>query len=784
MKRICVIVESPAKCKKIESYLGSEYKCIASYGHLRELKSLQQIENFETFVPKFSNIQEEMKLKQIETLRTEISRSKEVILATDDDREGEAIAWHICQLFDLNIETTKRIVFHEITETSIKHAVSNPKTINMNIVNAQQARQMLDLLVGFNITPLLWKYISKQHVKSLSAGRCQTPTLQLVYDNYMDIKNQNTQLMHHITGYFTRFIIPFELNKSFESEEEVEDFLENSLDHEHVITVSDPKQSISAPPEPLITSSLQQLCSNELHFSPKDTMKYAQQLYENGYITYMRTDCKTYAQEFIQHSKEFILREYNDKKYINDQMDKDSKNGNGNGKTQILTQEAHEAIRPVSLFVKVSDLKDKVDSKAIKLYDVIWRRTLESCMSNSTAYYIIAKITTSTSYFFQYKSEQIHFLGWKIVSKKVEDNKLYHYLKTIKQESIVEYTKIVSTASLKNVKSHFTEARLIHLLEENGIGRPSTFATLIDKIQERGYVSKENIKGKTILCKEFVLEGDELTESEQQKIFGNENNKLVIQPLGILVIEFLKTHFHDLFQYDYTKQMEDELDLISQGKNEYSRVCKTCNEQIQDLISKLSNDDTTTVINKYEIKIDNLHSYIIGKYGPIIKKTEGKKVTFLKVKKDVDIKRLENGEYKIEDLLEDSSINEKCIGKFNGEDLIIKNGKYGMYASWGTNKKSLQECGNKPIDSLQYIEIIRILEKDTLLNPDCPLKMIRKITDEISIRNGKHGDYIFYKNKKMKKPQFLKLNGFPGDYKTANINIFLEWIKTTYKIVI
>ena len=782
MSFICVIVESPAKCKKIESYLGNGYKCIASYGHLRELKSLQQLEDME---PKYSIINEEIKLKHIEKMRVEISKSTEVILATDDDREGEAIAWHICQLFDLPVENTKRIIFHEITETALKNSLTNPRMININLVKAQQCRQILDLLVGFQITPIIWNYICKNHCNSLSAGRCQTPTLKLVYDNYLEIKNQKSELTYHIIGYFTSQIIPFDLKKIFEKEDDVVDFLENSLNHDHVFSVSEPEKIFINPPEPLITSSLQQLASNELHLSPKETMKYAQQLYENGYITYMRTDSKIYAEEFIQHSKEFILREYNDIKYFHEKVDKEkTKSANANAKTQ----DAHEAIRPVSLFVKFTDLSDKIDSKAVKLYNLIWKRTLESCMSPAVAYQIYATITGYDDYNFNYKSEQLLFAGWKIVSNKIEDNKIYHYLRTIKQGTILNYKKMMSNVSIKNMKGHYSEARLIHLLEEKGIGRPSTFSMLIDKIQERGYVAKENIKGTTILYKEYMLEGEELYETEKEKVFGNENGKLVIQPLGILVIEFLIKHFNDLFEYDYTKKMEDELDLISQGEKEYKLLCKQCDEKIKYLTNKISNEGQVEgealEKTKYEIVIDKNHSYIIGKYGPIIKKTEDKsnKVSFLKVNKNIDLKRMENGEYKLNDLLEEVECKEKCIGKYQGEDLIIKNGKYGIYVSWGINKKSLQEFGNKSIHSFEYPEILRFLEKDTLLNNDCPLGIVRKINDEISIRNGKYGDYIFYKNKKMKKPQFLKLTGFPGDYKKVNIHVFLEWFTKTHKI--
>jgi DNA topoisomerase-1 len=292
MTQSLVIVESPAKCKKIESYLGPGYKVMASYGHFRTISGLDAIDIANGFTPKYSIIQEELKLKQIERIRAEIAKSVDVILATDDDREGEAISWHICDLFSLPIKTTKRIIFHEITETAIKMAILNPKRINMDLVYAQQSRQILDLLVGYNISPILWNCVSKTHDSSLSAGRCQTPALRLVYDNFLDIKKSPGKMVFNTTALFTNLNLTFELNKQFTNNETVKGFLEKCKFFDFEYTSTPPKKNIKKPPEPLTTSTLQQLASNELHLSPKDTMKYSQQLYEGGYITYMRTDSK------------------------------------------------------------------------------------------------------------------------------------------------------------------------------------------------------------------------------------------------------------------------------------------------------------------------------------------------------------------------------------------------------------------------------------------------------------------------------------------------------------
>jgi len=301
LTKYLVIVESPAKCKKIEEYLGSAYTCIASFGHLRELGSLKNIDIENHFTPSFTVIDNDIKKKQIEKIRSEIKKVDEVILATDDDREGESIAWHLCQLFSLPVEKTKRIIFHEITETAIQQAVLHPRTINMQIVYAQQARQILDLLVGFHISPVLWKAFNKGN--GLSAGRCQTPALRLVYDNQKEIDANPSVLVYDVVGYFTNKNIPFDLNREIEKEEETEEFLEAIVNIEHYLHINPVNKTTKTPPEPFSTSRLQQTASNELHYSPKETMTLCQKLYEAGYITYMRTDAKKYSEDFVNIQK-------------------------------------------------------------------------------------------------------------------------------------------------------------------------------------------------------------------------------------------------------------------------------------------------------------------------------------------------------------------------------------------------------------------------------------------------------------------------------------------------
>ena len=308
-----VIVESPAKCKKIEEYLGPGYKCVASYGHLREIPSLKNIDIENNFNQTYTVIDNAIKKKQIEILRKEIKNAHEVILSSDGDREGEMCSMSIIELFKLPLNT-KRITFNEITEYAIQCAIKNQRTINMDIVHAKQARQILDILVGFKISPMLWKFITKPKGKehSLSAGRCQTPALRLIYDNDEDIKKSEERKVYNTTGYFTNSNIAFDLSPQgkHESEDEITDFLDGSADFSHIYNCSQPVKVYRKPPEPFTTSRIQQVASNELHYAPKETMRICQLLYEGGYITYMRTDSKTYSAEFLDNVKKYIISTY------------------------------------------------------------------------------------------------------------------------------------------------------------------------------------------------------------------------------------------------------------------------------------------------------------------------------------------------------------------------------------------------------------------------------------------------------------------------------------------
>jgi DNA topoisomerase-1 len=750
----CVIVESPSKCKTIEKYLGSGYKCIASCGHLRELPSLKCIDVVNGYAQTYSII--DKRKKQLDYMRAEIQSADEVILATDDDREGEAIAWHICQVFNLNIDKTKRIIFHEITEPALQNAIRNPTRINMNIVSAQQSRQILDLLVGFKVSPMLWKYISKNSETALSAGRCQTPALRIIYDNYVNISKSKPKQVYNTVGYFTNHSIPFVLNRQLEN---ATDFLHGSSSFEHTYTCSSPVKVLKPPPEPLTTSKLQQEASNLFRYSPNETMKICQTLYEGGFITYMRTDSKKYSAVFIEGIKKYITGLYG-ANFVGESIDL---------LASLSEQEAHEAIRPTD--VSLLMLPEEYGSKEKKLYKLIRETALESCMASAIFYTVTAQIAAFNNARFEHSSETIDFAGWKIVNEKqIKICKEFQYLQTIQPSCVLPYKKMISSVTIIDTKQHYSEAMLVRLLEEKGIGRPSTFSMLVDKIQERGYVKKEDIKGTSVNCTDYELTDGNIFAIEQKREFGAERGKLVIQNLGILIIEFLVAHFDDLFNYDYTRSIEEELDKISRGDKLLPVVCGECDAKLNKLIGCLSD------ANKLEIKIDSNNAYVIGKHGPVIKCTEmvndKQVVTFKNVRNDVNVQDIERGDYTVEELVAEKQ--SLIIGKYQNEDVIIRNGKFGMYITWGKNSKSVKELGNRPIENIRFEEIEKYLTEGS--------NIIREISNSITIRKGPKGDYVFYKLPKMTKPSFYKLDGFSKDYKLCDIAILKSWLKDTYKI--
>ena len=798
-----LLVESPAKCSKIEQYLGPNYKCMASYGHITELDGLKSIDTTKDYKLNFTVIKK--RLVQLNKIKTAIkNRRCEVIIATDDDREGEAIGWHLCQFLKLPVSTTKRIIFHEITKPALQAAVAAPTVLNQNIINAQNARQTLDILVGYNISPILWKNISRQSASALSAGRCQTPTLRLVYDNYLKIKKNPGEFVYKTSGFFTKKNIEFILQTELKEKQDAIDFLEKSRNitengGTYIYIRDNIKEKKVKPPQPLITSTLQQEANNLFNMSTKETMKHAQTLYEKGFITYMRTDSKKYSAEFINASKSYIKEKWG-MEYIGETLENITifaKTDNSNKKEDSKKEDSkkedskkdkdnkdtpHEAIRPTK--ITVEQIPDHYPPRVKNLYKMIYSRTIESMMADLILSVITASINLQSTVDNKKDSSEIRYKtqvetivkkGWTIVRNKYKTHITnYNYLMKLKDNSEVVNNEIRCEQTLKNSVKHLSESCLVQTLEKRGIGRPSTFASLISKIIDRKYVAKTNIEGRKITCSNYELINGEITENEIEKQFNSEKNKLVIQPLGILVIEFLLEYFTELFDYEFTSRMEQKLDNIVANTSTYLEVCSDSHKKITDLLQGITKD------SRQEFQIDDKHFYMIGKYGPVIKKKvkndKGEdKITFLTAKPDIDIDKLRNNEYALSDILvNNTNIYNKNLGEYNNNKIILKKGKYGNYIEVIDNDKNKKTFSikdiNKDFNEITIDDVKSTVDGKKVNNKNC----LRIINEDISIRTGKYGPYVYYKTKKMNKPVFVSLKKFKFNYLVCDPELIIE----------
>jgi len=701
-----LIVESPSKCAKIESYLGPKYQCISSKGHIREIDGLSSINTKDKFQIEYTLIKD--KKDHVETLKKTVAKYSplNILLATDDDREGEAIAWHICQVCGLDPVVTKRIVFHEITQPALAAAVNSPTKINLSLVAAQQARQVLDMVVGFKISPLLWRNLGSNRKNALSAGRCQTPALRLVYDHhqkYTELRSAGMTQIYKVSGIFTNRAIKFDLDADITSQSLLLEFLEKSKTHEHRLTIGKTRPSTRSPPKPFNTSRLLQVASNQCRLSPKQTMNHCQTLYQSGLITYMRTDCQKYSDVFLKKSSEYIKSEYG-AEYI----------GDLDSIKLVDTTMPHEGIRVTNLSLTSMTSNDTGLSR---LYSLIWRNTVESCMS--TAKYNMTDYSVSSSLKdiqYKYTMETPVFLGWRRVEIKdagsltetqATESSLSLYLEQIaKSPTPLTWSLIDSKVTIDSrMPHHYTEASLIQKLEDLGIGRPSTFSSIVETIQERGYTKKTDVKGILQKCTEYKLRPSSsqqfvLEKTELEKSFGDEKDKLVIQPTGILVLEFLLQHFDDCFSYDYTKSMESELDIISSRSSEdaletWHEICRKCFDDITERSKPLAKQTKQT----FALSDTADHVLVFNTYGASIKsllRGDNGKPEYSKIRPEVelDIEKAKRGEYTMTELIwrEDNGY----LGKYQGAPVYLKKGKFGLYAEWS-------KTGNKQTISLRSI---------------------------------------------------------------------------------
>ena len=750
-----VIVESPAKTKKIQEYLGKGYTVTSSMGHIRALKQdLDAVGIERGWTPAYEIMP--AKAKTVKQLKDLASSAQEVVLATDDDREGEGIAFHICAVLKLNPLTTKRIVFHSITKEAIQRAIQNPKTIDMNKFQSQQTRAMLDMLIGYTISPVLWKQLNSNGLP-LSAGRCQTPALKLVLDRDKEIESHNAKRFWQLAATFVVSGIPeIQASRSNLDEEQlVLNYLQptSSQTKAKVKSLKETVRTSNAP-KPLITSTLQQEASKQHNINPKAAMAAAQKLYEAGHITYMRTDNAFLSKEGAADCRQVITSicgpEYlgpegqhqgtpeppvEGKKKSKKTKDKDDK---------PEAQAAHEAIRPTH---PENELVNELGPMEAKIYHLIWTRAMQSQMAAATedaraiAFTIDADTTQEQWYGEQIKSK---FLGYKMLTftDKIEESQkaqalLWDAWSKVTVGMLANWAKITAEESFTKAHSRYTEASLIHELETKGIGRPSTFAALVTTIVDRNYVEKSDSAGTQLDVRKWVITKPSIwppKETSHKQTVGKESNKLQSTPLGRTVAEFIYSNYADIFDYTYTAQMEQELDKIAQGQRSWTSLLQSNWDSYKERYVEHTTkgppktDGESKQANKRDLGEGIV--VILSKKGPLLLKEETKEFASLPPRSSYETVTLAQAKAAYE------SKDGLLLGTYNDQDIMKKKGPYGFYVQYKDIK-----IPHKPEDTLESI-IEKIKAKETPTGETSPPVYCRKVGD-FTIKQGPYGLYFF-----------------------------------------
>ena len=722
MSKNLVIVESPAKAKTIEKYLGKDFKVSSCYGHIRDLaKDDKSIDKENGFKPTYIPSPDKKKvIKELKNLR---KNSEKVYIATDNDREGEAIAWHLKEILDLDDNEYERIIFREITKNAILKSLENPTKIDMNLVNAQQARRVLDRLVGFEISPILWKKIKR----GLSAGRVQSVAVKFVVDRENEINNFEAKSSFKTTANFMSVSdesFTAELDKRFETIDEARKFLKDCTNKDFIVSKVEKKPSKRSPSAPFTTSTLQQEASRKIGFSPSLTMSTAQRLYEAGHITYMRTDSVNLSDEALESAQKIINDNFGEK-YHNKRVYKTKSKS---------AQEAHEAIRPTNLG---NDNAGKSDTEK-KLYNLIWRRTLASQMAESIFERTIVKIQSVNNTEFKATGEVLIFDGFLKLYNEIDDSS--KLLPKLEEKSVLKTNNILSKEIFTKHPPRYSEASLIKKMEDSGIGRPSTFAETVRKIKEREYVVKEERDGKIINSKELTLENTKISENVKEEKTGFEKNKIYTTKMGMFVTEFLNENFISSFMdYSFTAKTENQLDQIAfNGKN--------WNDMLKEFYSGFSDLSNKVPEERYQLEKD-LGEYEgkkliarIAKFGPVIQIGEKEDndegfPKYCNIPYDKLIKHISIDEA-ISIINKKDEDNKLVSVKHDGELIELKNGRYGFYLRFKEK--------NYKIDKEKYPDPKELSEKQLIEIISTPVEKSKDIIKEffdgsIQIRTGKYG---------------------------------------------
>ena len=690
-----IIVESPFKAKTIKKIIGDKFDVMSSQGHICDLpKKELGIDLNNDFKPNY--IVDSLKKKIVSDLKNKTKEAEVIYLASDDDREGEAISWHLKNVLELDDSKIKRIVFHEITEKAIKNAILNPRTINLDLVNSQQSRRILDRLVGYKISPILWEKIKA----GLSAGRVQSVAVRLIVEREKEILDFKPEVYYKVTSVFEFDNKKFksELKKNLGAKEDVISLFKKIQNSQFTVGSVEKKTVIKEPIAPFTTSTLQQDASNRLGFSVQNTMQLAQRLYESGKITYMRTDSVILSEDAIKQAHDVILKEFGEEYIENRQFKTKAK----------LAQEAHEAIRPTNL----SEANVSNDQYEQKLYTLIRNRCLASQMASARINKTIVTIKNNKldKEEFVTRGEVIEFDGFLRLyqSQNDDENEDENILPNLKENDILNLVNIIAKEKTTHPKARFTEATLVKELEERGIGRPSTYAPIISIIQNRGYIVKSSKAGVKRDIEVISMINNEITETKESKTENSEKNKLYPTDIAIVVNDFLVNNFSDITDYDFTANIETELDNISEGKLDWIKFLHKFYDGLLVELSKCSDVKKVDFSSKL-LGVDpktNKNMYLkLTKYGPALQlgdKDDVEKPKYFNLLKNQNINN-----FTFKDGLNLMSLP-KLVGKYNGNDIFICNGKFGPYVKCGDLNATIFDLSRVfEINEVEAIEIIK-----------------------------------------------------------------------------
>ena len=745
MQKNLVIVESPAKAKTIEKFLGEDFKVMSSFGHIRDLDKKNDGVDPDTFQPHYEIPADKQKV--VSELRAAAKKAETVWLASDEDREGEAISWHLAEVLKLDPATARRIVFHEITKPAILDAIAHPRTIDLNLVDAQQARRVLDRVLGFRLSPVLWRKVRR----NLSAGRVQSVTVRLIVEREREIEAFQAESAFRVTAFFgvpgengLTVALKAELNHRFATIEEVNAFLENCKTAEFRIESLTTKPTKRTPAPPFTTSTLQQEAARKFGYAVASTMRIAQKLYESGLITYMRTDSMNLSTLCLDTAEPVIAERMGTNYHKRRNYHTKSKGA----------QEAHEAIRPTDM--SREDISGTPQER--RLYNLIWKRTLASQMADAQLEKTTALISVSGSeYQFAATGEVVKFDGFlRLYRESVEesegDSEESGLLPPMSEGQLLVRQTITAQERFTQAPARYSEASLVHKLEELGIGRPSTYAPTISTIQKREYVAKGESEGKPRSFAVATLEGNDISTETRSENFGSNRGKLVPTDTGIVVNDFLLSHFPEFMDYNFTAKVEHDFDRVAEGEEEWTSIIRSFCETFNPQVDRVMAERTETRVGERHLGTEPESgrpvSVKIGRFGPMVQigGGEGDEETpkFASLKTGQSITTIT-----LEEALELFKLP-RTVGEFEGTTVTIGAGRFGPYVLHAKKYTSIPK-GEDPM-SVTLERAIALIEEKRAKDASNHLRAFEE-EPELEVLNGRYGPYIKYKGNNYRIPK-------------------------------